>query len=114
MTLPPPHGQDQVGPEVQGLLNPLPGLKQAGVGVDAAEGIVGQARPVQGGQHPGEQSAGLGALSAVDHQDAPRPQLGGLGTGLSLGTGAEDNGGGLIKFKCMHDTEVPPFQNLKP
>ena len=105
------HGQDQVGPEVQGLLHPLPGLKQTGVGVDAAEGLVGQSRPVQRGQHPGEEPAGLGALSAVDHQDAPSPQLSGLGTGLGLGAGAKDNGGGLIKFKCMHGTEVPPFQN---
>ena len=99
-------GQDQVGPEVQGLPDPLPRLEQAGIGVDAAEGPAGQAGPLQRGEHPVQQAAAAGALAPVDHQHPPGAQLGGLGAGLSLGARAEGNGGGLIKFKCVHEDDL--------
>ena len=84
----------------------LPGLKEAGIGVDAAKDSGAQPRLVQGVQYPVQQAAALGAVSPINHQNPFSPQLGGFFPGLVLGARAENYGGGLIKFKRMHG-EIP-------
>ncbi len=85
------------------LLHALSNLKQPGIGVNTAKGLLFQTRCGQSLLYFGNQPAAHRALSAVYHQYPVTALLDNQLAHLCLGTWTKDNLGGKRKGKCMHE-----------